>query len=159
MVNVPTEWVLEEATRLTINENTEDITFTGSCDIFVVDQWNHFSCPSGQTCLDITSDDISSDLCNNDNVESGTGHNCFAHGTHGAWCGTDGNGNAAVATCEQPFKYVHKIQVRDGTFVYSYAAWTMLVMTKPSDQVDQGIFSTAISINFDEIPIFFCFDF
>ena len=91
-----------------------------------------WGCPYGETCSDLTSDDISPDICNeNDNVVRGT-HNCFAHGYHHAWCGVDGNGNAAVAECDQPFKYVHKIEVRDTTFVYSYAPWTMLVMTNPA---------------------------
>ena len=132
LVNVPTEWISKGATRLTINENTDDITFTGSCDIFVVDQSNQFSCPSGQTCLDLTSDDISPEICTaKDNVVRGT-HNCFGHGYHHAWCGVDGNGNAAVAECDQPFKYVHKIEVRESTFIYSYAKWTMVVMTSPA---------------------------
>ena len=122
---------------MTINENTDDITFTGSCDVFVVDQWGHFDCPSGQTCLELTRDDISSDLCDSqDNVETGTGHNCFAHGTHTAWCGVDDNGNAEPATCDQPFKFIHKIKVRDSSFIYSYTQWTMIVMTATAGRLN-----------------------
>ena len=130
LVNVPTEWISEQAIRLTVNENTDDITFTGSCDIFIVDQANLFNCPYGETCSDLTSNDISPDICKeNDNVVRGT-HNCFAHGYHHAWCGVDSNGNAAVAECDQPFKYVHKIEVRDNSFTYSYAPGTMIVMLR-----------------------------
>ena len=126
--------------RITLDENSEPITFTGSCDIFVVDQWNHWSCPDDQTCTDLTSDDISSDVCSSQqNVESGT-HNCFAHGSHGAWCGTDSDGNLTPAQCDQVWGWIHKVEVRDSSLVYEYAQWTMIVMAEPSD-APTGIFS------------------
>ena len=130
LVNVPPEWISGRATRLTINENSDAVTFTGICDVFVVAQSDNVDCTSIENCMDLTSDDISPDICNeNDNVVRGT-HNCFAHGYHHAWCGVDSNGNADVAECDQPFKYVHKIEVRYSSFTYSYAPGTMIVMLR-----------------------------
>ena len=129
LVNVPQEWISGRAIRLTINENSDDITFTGICDVLVVAQADNFDCSSVGNCMDLTSDDISPDICNVEggNVVRGT-HNCFAWGYHHAWCGIDSNGNAAVAECDQPFRHVHKIEVQDAPYVYEYTQWTMVVM-------------------------------
>ena len=129
LLNVPIEWVSEGAELIALNENTDDISFAGSCDILIPSINDNFDCASVETCLDLTSDEISSDICfGKDNVVRGSNHNCFSIGFHHAWCGIDSNGNAAVAECDIPFQYVHKIEVRNSPFVYEYVQGTTIVM-------------------------------
>ena len=132
LVNVPTEWTLE-ASRIAVNENTDDITFTGSCDIFVASMEQKFDCFSTPAwCMDLTSDDISPDICEESQTVGGNvvrgSHNCFSFGYHHAWCGVDSTGNAAVAECDIPFQHVSKIEVRNSPYVFKYTQATMLVM-------------------------------
>ncbi|CAK0890271.1 unnamed protein product [Prorocentrum cordatum] len=114
MTNTPTG--LLGTTQIVFGSATSDVTVSGSCSITLV---SGGSLPALDGLTDLTGADIGGTICPQSNQPHGSGHKCFSHCCHHAWCAPDGG----VTWCDQTLGKVARKDIVADTITFTPGWW------------------------------------